>query len=47
MQQIYELMFANVRSIRLMPNSNEAFSLLIRDRAARFGTPAAIEAGGR
>jgi hypothetical protein len=42
MQQICEPMPANVRSIWLMPNSDdEAFhSLLIRDLAKRFGTPA-------
>jgi hypothetical protein len=49
MQQICEPMPANVRSIWPLPNSDdEAFlSLSIRDLAARFGTPVAIEAVGR
>jgi hypothetical protein len=49
MQQICEPMPANVRSIWLLPNSDdEAFlSLLIRDVAERFGKPVAIEAVGR
>jgi hypothetical protein len=48
MQQICEPMPANVRLIRLMPNSDDnAFLSLTRDLAERFGKPAAIEAAGR
>jgi len=49
MQQICEPMPANLRSIRLMPNSDdEGFRApLIRDLAARVGTPVATEAAGR
>jgi hypothetical protein len=49
MQQICEPMPANVRSIWLMPSSNdEAFhSSLIRGPAGRFGKPVAIKAVGR
>jgi len=49
MQQICEPMPATVRSISLMPTSDDEAFLwpLIRDLAKRFGTRVAIEAVGR